>query len=236
MKQSAQIWYNTLATYLKKLDFEFFNANLSVFIKDTIIIVVYVDDFLFSGPKIDDIKFLKGPLSKRFQMTDLGPYSYYLGMAVTWDQQNRTIWFSQIVYIKKVLWDCGMANSKPMSTLINTYCCLQKAKGNCKANFILVMLYQSTVGSIMYIMLGTWPDIDYAVSVVNCYRSNPTPAHHRVVKKIFQYLKSTKDLQLIYKEDLQLLSDYTNSDWAGDHNTRRSTLKYVFNVGSGAIS
>ena len=91
LKQSPRIWYNTLATHLKKLDFEPFNADLSVFIKGTTIIAVSVDDLLLSGPEKDAIKILKRQLSKRFQMTDLGPCSYYLGMAVTRDRQNRTI-------------------------------------------------------------------------------------------------------------------------------------------------
>lgn len=103
LKQLPQIWYNTLATHLKKLGFKSLNANLSVFIKSTIIIAVYVDDLLFSGTKKGAIKILKKQLSKRFQMTDFGFCGYYLGMAVTRDQPNRIIRLNQIAYIKKML-------------------------------------------------------------------------------------------------------------------------------------
>lgn len=74
-------------------------------------------------------------------MTDLSPCSYYLSMAVTQDQQNRTIRLSQTAYIKKVLRDCGMADSKPMSTPMDIHCCLQKAEDNYKAKPIFITLY-----------------------------------------------------------------------------------------------
>lgn len=112
-----------------------------------------------------------------------------------------------------------MADSKLMLTFMDINCCLQKAENGYKADSIFVTLYQSTIGSIIYIMLGTRPDIAYAVSVVSRYGSNPTPLHHRVVKRVFQYLKGTKNLQLIYKKDLRPLSGYTNSNWARDYNT-----------------
>ena len=77
-----------------------------------------------------------------------------------------------------------MADSKSMSTPMDTHCCLQKAEDGYEADSIFVTLYQSTVGSIMYIMLGTRPDIAYAISVVSRYGSNSTPAHHKAVKRI----------------------------------------------------
>ena len=74
-----------LVTHLKKLGFEPLNANLSVFIKSTTIIAVYVEDLLLSESEKSAIKILKEQLSEHFQMTDLSPCSYYLGMTVTWD-------------------------------------------------------------------------------------------------------------------------------------------------------
>ena len=64
----------------------------------------------------------------------------------------------------------------------------------------------------MYIMLGTWSDIAYAVSVVSCYGSNPTLTHYEAVKRVFRYFKGTKDLQLTYKGDLRFLWGYINSN------------------------
>ena len=88
----------------------------------------------------------------------------------------------------------------------------------------------------MYAMLGTRPDIAYAVSVVSRYGSNPNEAHWKAVKRIFRYLRHTVNHQLVFRGDLKPLSGYTDADWAGDQDTRRSTSGYVFDVGSAAIS
>ena len=87
----------------------------------------------------------------------------------------------------------------------------------------------------MYAMLGTRPDIAYAVSLVSRYSANPTQAHWNAVVRIFRYLRGTVHYELVYKGSLQALTGYTDSDWAGD-STRRSTSGYLFNVDSDVIS
>ena len=87
----------------------------------------------------------------------------------------------------------------------------------------------------MYAILGTRPDIAYAVSLVSRYSANPTSAHWNAVIRIFRYLRGTVHYELVYKGSLENLIGYINSDWAGD-STRRSTSGYLFNLGSGAIS
>lgn len=88
----------------------------------------------------------------------------------------------------------------------------------------------------MYAILGTCPDLAFAVSVVSCYSSNPNKAHWSAVKRIFCYIKETLDLQLIFRGALSLLTGYTDADQASDHDTWRSTSGFIFNIGSGAIS
>jgi hypothetical protein len=68
------------------------------------------------------------------------------------------------------------------------------------------------VGTLMYTMLGTRPDIAYSVACVSRYASNPTPAHMKAVKRIFSYLHGTLDLQLTFQGDLTNLSGYSDSD------------------------
>lgn len=96
--------------------------------------------------------------------------------------------------------------------------------------------YQKLIGSLMYAMLGSRPDIAFAVSLVSRFASNPSPAHMTAAKRILRYLKGTLDFQLTYRGDLKNLTGYSDADWAGCKSTRRSTGGFVFNVGSGAIS
>ena len=96
--------------------------------------------------------------------------------------------------------------------------------------------YASAVGSLMYAMLGTHPDIAFAVSACSRYLANPGEPHIKAVKRIMRYLRGTINLKLTFHGALEPLLGYTDSDWAGDVATRRSTAGYVFNIGSGAIS
>lgn len=88
----------------------------------------------------------------------------------------------------------------------------------------------------MYAILGTRLDIVYAVLVVSRFASNPTNEHYTAVEDIFRYLRSTIYYELTFTGELTTLRGYTDSDWAGDTNTRRSTAGYTFNLRSGAIT
>ena len=96
--------------------------------------------------------------------------------------------------------------------------------------------YQSAVDSLMYTMLGTRPDIAFAVSVVSRYASDPDESHWKTVKRMFRYLNGTKNWRLVFRGELKPLSNYTDKDWAGDQDSRRSTSGYIFDIDTAAIS
>jgi hypothetical protein len=235
LKQAPRIWYQTLTNFLRGLGFEPINADLSIFVRSSMYIAVYVDDLLIIGPSIAEIKKIKRSLRNRFRMTDLGPCSYYLGMAIRRDRQNRILYLSQEAYVHKALQQFGMSDCAPVSTPIDTsplpengpeYICPSTLKNE----------YQRMIGSLMYIMLGTRGDIAYAVSAASRHLTNPGPQHLKLGHRILRYLKGTKSLSLTYKGPLQMLRGFTDADWAGCRQTRRSTAGYLFNIGSGAIS
>ena len=96
--------------------------------------------------------------------------------------------------------------------------------------------YQSAVGSLMYAMLGTRPDISFAVGAVSQYSSNPGELHWRAVKRIFRYLKGTVGHSLEYKRSDKIVHGYSDADWAGNIDNRRSTTGYAFLMNGGAVS
>ena len=238
LKQAPRVWYNTFAVYMKALGLEPIDADFSVFMdpKTGTIVALYVDDVVITGPSRSDIQRIKNALNAEFKMSDLGRICYYLGMTVVRDRANRILRLGQSAYIERFLRHHGMWESKPQSTPMETSAKLTPAEEGYTAPAELLKTYQSAVGSLMYAMLGTRPDIAFAVSVVSRYASNPTEAHFSAVKRIFRYLRSTINWHLTYKGTLQNLVGYTDSDWAGDHGTRKSTSGYVFCLGSGAIS
>ena len=238
LKQSPRVWYQTFASFMKDLGLLPIEADYSVFSdpRTGTIVALYVDDVLVTGPNRNDILRLKNALNAKFHMTDLGPCAYYLGMTVTRDRANRIIRLGQAAYVERVLREHGMWEAKPVSTPMETSAKLVPAEDGFQAEQKQKTRYQSAVGSLMYAMLGTRPDLAFAVSVVSRYAHNPTQKHWGAVKRIFSYLKGTVHLQLTFEGSLSDLIGYTDSDWAGCTATRRSTSGYVFNVGSGAIS
>jgi hypothetical protein len=235
LKQSPRIWYQTLSDFLKSLGFTPLVSDMGIFIDGNLYIAVYVDDLLIAGPDKVEIQQLKEQLSTRFKMTDLGPCSQYLGMEITRDRDSKTLRLGQQAYILKVLKDFGMMEAKPVTTPVSPgkY---DTAPDGYSASPQLKTWYARAIGSLMYIMLGTRPDIAFAVSLFSRYLGNPSLQHETGVKRIFRYLKGTAHLVLTFKGDLRDPMGYTDADWAGDIPTRRSTSGYIFNVGSGCIS
>jgi hypothetical protein len=97
-------------------------------------------------------------------------------------------------------------------------------------------LYKQIVGSLMY-LTATRPDIMHVVSVISRYMECPTEIHLLEAKRIFRYLQGTKECGLFYKKgEKSDLFGFTDSDYAGDSDDRKSTSGYVFILGTGVVS
>ena len=96
--------------------------------------------------------------------------------------------------------------------------------------------YSSVVGSLMYAMMCTIHDICFAIGMASRYQSNPGQTHWKAVKRILRYLKGTADYSLCYQGNDLYLMGYTDADWGGDLDERKSTSGYVFLLNNGAIS
>lgn len=97
-------------------------------------------------------------------------------------------------------------------------------------------LFKQVVGSLMY-LTATRPDLMYGVSVISRFMSRPTELHWLAAKRILRYLEGTTELGIFYKKgDRKDLIAYTDSDFVGDLDDRKSTSGYVLLLGSGAVS
>ncbi|XP_075103780.1 secreted RxLR effector protein 161-like [Nicotiana tabacum] len=97
--------------------------------------------------------------------------------------------------------------------------------------------YFSIVGSLMYAQTCTRPDISFAIGMLGRYQSNPKIDHWKATKKVLRYLKGTKDYMLMYRRSKHLeVVGYSDSDFAGCVDTRKSTFGYLFQLAEGATS
>ncbi len=186
---------------------------------------------------LNDINLLdqkKDKLKDTFKMKDLGPIHWFLGLKITWDQMWHSISISQSRYVLDIVECFGFTNSCPISTPIATSFQLP----HLNVPEVNDHNYQSQIGSIMYMMLGTHPNIAYVVGALSQYLANHGPDHLTAVNCVLKYLNSTKDYKLIYNGESKE-SDfiaYCDSDWAGDPCDHWLTSSYVFKIAGAAVS
>lgn len=96
--------------------------------------------------------------------------------------------------------------------------------------------YSSSVGSLMYTMICTRPDIAYAVGVVSRFLCNPGKEHQVAVKWILRYLRGTTKRCLCFGKGKPVLEGYTDADMTGDVDSRKSTSGYLTTFAGGAVS
>jgi hypothetical protein len=135
---------------------------------------------LVVGPNMQEINVLKRKLANSFAMKDLGAAKQILGMRITRDKKNHKLTLSQGEYIEKVLERFGMRDAKPVSTPLANHFKLSKEmcpKTQEEIDYMSKVLYSSAVGSLMYAMVCTRPDIAHVVGVVSRYMNNPGKEH-----------------------------------------------------------
>ena len=149
---------------------------------------------LIFGKGKDVIKRVKHELGVPYEMTDLGEAHWILGMEVLNDQARRTITLSQRRFIEDILETQGMSNCRPVSTPMAANQKLPKLD----APEVDEKAYQSALGSLMYVMLGTRPDIAFAVGALSKHAACPGKEHWNALMRVYKYLRGTTDRPLVY--------------------------------------
>ena len=203
-------------------------------------LILYVDDILLMGNDIEFLESIKAYLNKCFSMKDLGEAAYILGIKIYRDRSRRLIGLSQSTYLDKILKKFNMDQSKKgflpvlQGVQLSTAQCPTTAEDIEKMS---VIPYASAIGSIMYAMLCTRPDVNLAVSLVGRYQSNPGMEHWTAVKNILKYLKRTKDMFLVYAGDEELVvKGYVDASFDTDLDDSKSQTGYVYILNGGAVS
>jgi len=238
LKQSPREWYYRLVAFLTPFGFvvSSFDPCVLIYHQNGIIffLAVYVDDislFGSTGPFMDHVKNL---LKGEFKVTDMGDLHWLLGIRIEYD--NDAIRLSQTAYIDTILKRFGLENANPVSYPLDRIHDLSKDSGN-NSEGVDIKAYQQIIGSLMYTVTGTRPDLTYTVNRLSQFLSKPTKRHMGAAKHVLRYLKGTRSLKLTYPLGKPLiLQGFTDSDYAGCPDTRRSTSGYVFKLADCTIA
>jgi histone deacetylase 1/2 len=237
LKQAPRAWYSRLSNKLISLGFVASKSDTSLFIYNRggimIYILIYVDDIIVTSNDPKAVTALLADLREDFALKDLGMLHYFLGIEVKEEQGGITL--SQGKYAQDLLKRVGMADCKPCTTPLSASEKLSSYEGTPLSSEDGTR-YRSVVGALQYLTI-TRPDLSYAVNRVCQFLHAPTTIHWTAVKRILRYIRYTIKMGLhIHKAAVPSLSAFSDADWAGDVDDRRSTGGFAIFFGPNLIS
>jgi hypothetical protein len=251
---SPRLWYQHISRTLGDLGFVQSSADPCLWVRPPAsgsssaaprgmaAIAVFVDDCAVAAPagEIDD---LKAQLLRRYEMTDGGPISWFLGVSILRDSSSFRL--SQTAAINTLLSQYSMTECRGVSTPAESVLSNVPASGEPPlgedAVFWATRPYRALVGSLLY-LLFTRPDIAFAVNQLTRFLASPSRACWAAAIRVLRYLNTTADLELVYRREEEMIESpaevdiFSDADFAGDRTSRRSCTGNVAMFCNGAIS
>jgi hypothetical protein len=235
LKQAPRTWFLRFTRFLHTIGFVSSKGDSSLFIlhrhNTTAYLLLYVDDIILTASTSALLAQIITLLNQEFAMSDLGALHHFLGVNVL--RTDRGLFLSQQQYALELLDRANMKNCNPISTPIDTKCKLSSQDGRPVSD---ASLYRSLVGALQYLTL-TRPDLSHAVQQVCLFMHDPREPHLQLIKRILRYVKGTAHLglQLHVSRSTELVA-YSDADWAGCPDTRKSTSGFGVFLGDNLVS
>ncbi|KMQ88628.1 retrovirus-related pol polyprotein from transposon tnt 1-94 [Lasius niger] len=234
LKQAGRQWYNQLNEVLRSIGLYHTKSDPCVFVDNAettpTIVMVYVDDIIIASSNPGRVNMIKTELSRRFKIKDLGRAKYCLGFEIR--QDGNKIKLSQTGYTREILNRFGMTDCKPTYTPLAVNSKLSKGEKSLDAE----VPYRELTGALMYLAMGTRPDIAHAVSVLCQFNDCFDKSHWSAAKRVLRYLKGTENFGITYTKKPDDLTGYVDADWGGSIDDRRSFTELTFVLSGAAIS
>ena len=247
LKQSSRQWYKTFDAHLLNIGFQKSSYDSCVYIKAedgkaVTYLVFYVDDMLVGAKNLAQINMIKRELQKQFEMKDLGEARRILGMDIHRDRGKGELWLMQTDYLSKLVQKFYMQHSKSVSIPLGQHFKLstdQAPKTDEERSEMQDIPYANIIGSIMYCMICTRPDLAHGMSVTSRYMKDFGREHWSALKWLLRYISGSKEIGILFrqqKESENPLLGYCDSDYATNLDTRKSQSGYIFKLNGSAIS
>lgn len=235
LKQASRCWNRKFTSFTEEFGFTASQSDPCVFIKtngtDIIMLVIYVDDGMIVGNNLADIDKVIAHMEKHFEVKMVNA-GCFLGIEI--DQlDDGSIFIHQNGYAKRVLERFNMKDCNAVAIPGDPNQKMSKFADEPDAEFP----YRQAIGSLMYLATCTRPDICHAIGVASRFMEHPKEVHVNAVKRILKYVKGTPDYGILYESENSIqLNGFSDSDYAGNIDTRKSTTGYVFLFNTGIIS
>ncbi|XP_015689736.2 uncharacterized mitochondrial protein AtMg00810-like [Oryza brachyantha] len=237
LKQAPGAWFARLSKKLIDLGFSASKADTSLFYIHkgdiAIFILVYVDDIIVASSSERATSALLQDLKAEFALKDLGELYYFLGIEVS--KTHNGIVLTQDKYATNLLKKVGMLDCKPANTPLSVSEKLSLHEGSLLGPNDATQ-YRSIVGALQYLTL-TRPDIAFSVNKVCQFLHAPTTVHWTAVKRILRCIKQCTSMGLnIHRSGSTRVSGFSDADWAGSVDDRKSTGGFAVFIGSNLVS
>ncbi|KAJ9523607.1 hypothetical protein QJQ45_007310 [Haematococcus lacustris] len=238
LRQAPRAWHARLCEELLAIGFTASEADPALFTlqlpSGPVYLLVYVDDCLLCTQQGDTagLAHVKQQLACVFNIKDMGDTRWFLGMQITRNRAEGTIMLDQRQFINELVTTHGMSSAHSKAVPMAPATKLVREGDPLDTS---VHQYSALVGSLLYLTCCTRPDIAFAVGALARHMSSPTKQHWAAACNVLSYLKGTCDHGLLFG-GVTGLQGFSDSDYAGDKDTARSTTGYLFTLNGGAIS
>jgi hypothetical protein len=237
LKQAPRAWHQRFSGFVQRSGFTASTSDTSLFVykagADIAYLLLYVDDIILTASSTSLLRRITELLHSEFAMTDLGALHHFLGISVT--RSSDGLFLSQHQYAADLLQRAGMAEYHSTATPVDTHAKLSATDGTPVAD---ATQYGSLAGALQYLTL-TRPDLAYAVQQVCLFMHDPREPHLAMLKRVLRYVKGTLSIGLhIGTGSITSLTaySYSDADWAGCPDSRRSTAGYCVFLGDNLVS
>jgi len=235
LRQAPRAWFEHFVGHVTSLGFVQSKADSSLFVlrrnSATAYLLLYVDDMILSASSSSLLQHVIARLHDAFAVKDMGPVRHFLGISMC--RNHSGFFLSQAQYAEELLDRAGMTNCNTAPTPADT-----KPKPSTHDGKLIdeATTYRSIVGALQYLTI-TRPDIAYAVQQVCLHMHAPRDVHQTMLKRILRYIKGTVSLGIqLRTTTTPAITAYSDADWAGCPDTRRSTSGFCVFFGGSLIS
>ncbi|XP_042983400.1 uncharacterized mitochondrial protein AtMg00810-like [Carya illinoinensis] len=236
LKQASRQWFSKLSSSLLQFGFTQGKSDSSLFIKQTstsfMALLIYVDDVIIASDNLEQIATVKKFLHDSFTNKDLGKLKYFLGIEVARSAKGITL--CQRKYALDILQDSGLSGCKPVAFPMEST--LKLTANDSTPPLSDPASYRRLIGRLLYLTI-TRPDLAYSVQALSQFMSNPSTMHLQAAETVLRYVKATPGQGIFLSAASILhLKAYSDSDWGGCLDTRRSVTGFTVFIGDSLIS
>lgn len=234
LRQAPKCWYEKLHVSLTSMGFKRSQSDPCFYFTEYLFLVVHVDDLIIFSRSIEKLNDCKGILLSKFEMRDLTDNISqtnfnlkFLGLNII--RRKTFLFIHQKELIEKILKKFNMLECKELSIPIQPKIILQSSSDNISGKYP----YRELIGFLMYVMLGSRPDLSFSISYFSQFQNNFQKEHWVFLKQILRYLKSTKNFGLRYTKSIDkvcVISAFADADFANNIIDRKSVSGFLISV------